>query len=428
MFLRLILLFSLIAALTTVLAAPPRFGFPEADDSAHLGSSGQPAAATTPASEQTTSTENLPKPEPIGLVISEDGEKTNAETTPVPQIQEAKPVKPAEPPAVVEPVAGSNKVAMAKPKEERRGFFWMFSRKKAETEPPQHKPEDALVPTEAYHRSQTEKIRAAELYEYRSGYQSYWKSGDASKVLCSIRQQVPNYGYVEFRQGVGQPLEFAMFVNHPPAGVGKAHVRIQAPAWRHYNQGKDLGVVELEPGKRAVSMEANWSNRLMLELSEGMQLVVRYWDDADASTDIEVMLSALNFQKSLQSFHHCLGQLIAYETEEVKRNVVYFHEDSSRLRKQATQQLDGVLEILKADPGFKQIDLELYSSKEGLVQYNFRLSTRRARAVRDYLIKRGIAEDRLLIKIHTKSRTELKQLGYNPSDVHIVLKRKAEKD
>lgn len=417
MLLRFILLFSLIAALTTVLAAPPRFGFQEPSESVHFESTGGGLKATEsgdqnsvpgtkPQTEQATSTV-------IGEVIKAGPAPAQQSPT-----EQTNPVKP----------TGASAAAAVKPKEARRGFFWMFSRNKVETEPPQEKPQGALVPTEKYHQAPHEKIKAAELYEYRSGYQSYWKGGDASKVLCSIKQQVPNYGYVEFRQGVGQPLEFSMFVNHPPAGVGKAHVRIQAPAWRHYNQEKNLGVVELEPGKRAMTMESNWSNRLLLELGEGMQPIVHYWDDADATSDIEVMLSALNFQKSLKLFHNCLGQLIAYETEEVKRNIVHFHEDSSRLRKQATQQLDAVLEILKADPGVKQIDLELYSSRQGLVQYNFRLSTRRARAVRDYMIKRGIDEDKLLIKIHTKTQGQLKKLGYNPSDVHIVLKRKTDKE
>ena len=158
-----------------------------------------------------------------------------------------------------------------------------------------------------------------------------------------------------------------------------------------------------------------------------MQPVLRYWDVADASTDIEIMLSSLNFQKGLDEFEKCLGQILIYDVQKASRVVVHFQADSSKLRKQATQQLDELVEILKTDTGVKQVDIELYSTKEGLAQYSFRLSTRRARAIRDYMMKRGIEEDKLLIKIHTKSAVEFKKQGYNPTDIHILLKREKDK-
>lgn len=396
MLLRLVVLFSLIAAITTVLAAPPRFGFQEAEVGVAAEGSGSPFIDAKPVSP-----DNPANPTPEAVSIPPATESAAVTMTP-PQT-----------PAKVEPKA------------EKRGFFWMFSRKKDETTELVHKPGNALVPTEKYHKSTNEQLNSANLYEYRSGYQSYWQ-GDTSRVMCSIQQQIPNYGYVEFRQGVGQPLQFAMYVNHPPAGIGKARVRIQPPYWRHYENEKDLGTIELEAGKRAVSMQADWSNRLLLSLRDGMQPVIHYWDAADATADIEIMLSALNFQDSLNSFHKCLGQVLTYDVKDTERTILHFSEDSSKLRPQATDQLDEVLQILKLDPGVKQVDVELYSTGEGLANYNFRLSTRRARAVRDYLMKHGIDEKRILIKIHTKTNADLKQLGYNLTDVHVVLKREKE--
>ena len=174
-------------------------------------------------------------------------------------------------------------------------------------------------------------------------------------------------------------------------------------------------------------MRTNWSNRLIMELREGMQPVIRYWDVADATTDIEIMLSSLNFQEGLSQFENCLAQIPTYNVQQSSRVVVHFQADSSKLRKQATQQLDELVEILKVDSGIKQVDIELYSTKEGLAQYSFRLSTRRARAIRDYMIKRGVEEDKLLIKIHTKSENEFTKQGYNPTDIQILLKRDKDK-
>ena len=82
-----------------------------------------------------------------------------------------------------------------------------------------------------------------------------------------------------------------------------------------------------------------------------------------------------------------------------------------------------VYEILQHDPDVKRVELELYTHRKGLVQYNFRLATRRARAIRDYFLRKGINENKLIIKIHTHSRKKLAKLGYNIHDVHILLVR-----
>jgi outer membrane protein OmpA-like peptidoglycan-associated protein len=285
-----------------------------------------------------------------------------------------------------------------------------------------HKQNEELVTTQEYHESEVEILGMADTHRYLSGFQEFWKV-NTSKVMCSMKQAVPGYGHVEFRQGVGQPLEFALYVTYPPAGVGHAHIRTEPPEWRHYASAKDLGIIRIEPGDLAVSTPPDWANRLLLELREGMQPVLRYWDAADGSDSIEVFISSLNFQQSLDLFNRCLGQMLRYDFDTVKRTIVHFHVDSSKLRPKAKRQLDEVMEFLKEDEKIKHIDLELYTHKQGLVRYNFRLATRRARAIRDYFMERGVDEDKITIKIHTHKKAKLDDLGYKTTDVHIVLRR-----
>ncbi len=394
--LRYVLILSLLAAMGSVLAAPPRFGF----------------SANTP--EKTPSAEQKApanQPEMTGgaaVALTAEADKS----TP----GKAQPNKPEK----SNQQDKSRKQAKKKPANQ----FWFNGRRKAPVAKEQTtKPVDDLVTTSKFHQQPDQVIRSADLHRFQSGYHSHWKAS-TSKVLCSLKQQIPHYGYVEFRQGVAQPLEFALYVNQPPAGIGTAHVRSEPPHWQHFVRAKDLGVMEVEPGKQAVTMSSNWSRRLMMEMSEGMQPVLRYWDAADATDDIEIILSAVNFQEGLGLFNRCLGQVLKYDFAKVQRTVINFHEDSSRLRARARKQLDSIIDTVKTDPGIKQIDIEIYSKSRGLVRYNFRLATRRARAVRDYLMKRGIGEDRLVIQVHTKTPAEIKRLGYRTTDIHIVLRRK----
>jgi outer membrane protein OmpA-like peptidoglycan-associated protein len=285
-----------------------------------------------------------------------------------------------------------------------------------------YKTNEDLITTSEYHESDIDKLGIADIHRFLPGLDEFWKA-NTSKVMCSMQQEIPGYGHVEFRQGVGQPLEFALYVTYPPAGIGRAHIRTEPPEWRHYSQAKDLGVIEIEPGDLAVSTSSDWANRLLLELREGMQPVMRYWDAADATDNMEILISSLNFQHSLNLFNRCLGQVLRYDFDAVKRTIVHFHEDSSKLRKKTYAQLDEVLDILREDNKVEHIDLEVYTHKQGLVRYNFRLATRRARAIRDYFMKNGVSEEDITIKIHTYKKVKLDEMGYKSSDVHVVLRR-----
>jgi len=418
MILRIVLILSLLAMITTVLAAPPRFRGQRPDSQQQAKAKAKTdASAKTETGAKSTSAKMMDKGSPLKADKSSPAKKAKKFRMRKGHAVNAEPS--------ITPADSTSTHVMSKKKQSFLGR--LFNRKNTRiTDERTYKQPDELINTENHHRTNSEKLGVADVHTYTPGLKDFWKV-NASKVMCSMKQNINHYGHVEFRQGVGQPLEFALFVLQAPAGVGKAHIRIEPPKWRHFVQAKDLGVIEVEPGERAVTASEEWSRRLFMDMSEGLQPVLRYWDAADSSDDIEVFLSALNFQNSLDLFHRCTGQLLRYDYKSAKRSIVHFHADSSRLRAKAKHQLDEVLELLKEDIGIKQIDLELYTRSKGLVRYNFRLATRRARGIRDYLIRRGIDEDKLLIKIHTKRAKDLRKLGYKQTDVHIVLRRKVAK-
>jgi len=395
---------------TTLSAAPPRFsgyGTPQIPKKKADEPTATPTAteemAGTPSADQApgTTTTDKAKVEYVDGKIVVDEPPTQSSTTSTTTTAAAQPEE--------------------KPKK-REPLIRLFKRKPILPKERTYKKNEELVTTHEYHESKIDRLGVADMHRFSSGYQEFWKV-KSSNIMCQMKQNIPGYGHVEFRQGVGQPLEFALYVTYPPAGVGHAHIRTEPPQWRHFSRAKDLGVIEIEPGDLAVSTPPEWAQRLLLELSEGMQPVVRYWDAADSTDEMEVLLSSLNFQESLDLFNRCLGQVLRYDFDAVKRTIVHFHADSSKLRASAGRQLDEILEMLNADPGIEEINLELYTHSKGLVRYNFRLATRRARAVRDYFIQRGIPEDKIIIKIHTHKKSKLDEMGYKQSDVHIALKR-----
>ena len=73
---------------------------------------------------------------------------------------------------------------------------------------------------------------------------------------------------------------------------------------------------------------------------------------------------------------------------------VHFDFDRYSLRPEATRLLDDAVAKLQANPD-KNLTIEGHTCNIGTAEYNLALGDRRANAVRDYLVSRGIGANRL---------------------------------
>lgn len=80
-------------------------------------------------------------------------------------------------------------------------------------------------------------------------------------------------------------------------------------------------------------------------------------------------------------------------------NKIYFAFDSYELTHEAKGYLDAIAELLNREPD-TLITLDGHASPEGADEYNKRLSIKRARAVCNYLVGRGVKRDRIEIVGH----------------------------
>jgi outer membrane protein OmpA-like peptidoglycan-associated protein len=89
-------------------------------------------------------------------------------------------------------------------------------------------------------------------------------------------------------------------------------------------------------------------------------------------------------------------QVIKPVVREIAFEDVYFEFDRSSLRPDAQKILDDAVLKMQADPTL-QITIEGYTCNIGTAEYNLALGERRAKAVRDYLLGRGVSSDRLRV-------------------------------
>ena len=73
---------------------------------------------------------------------------------------------------------------------------------------------------------------------------------------------------------------------------------------------------------------------------------------------------------------------------------VYFDFDRYTLRPDATRILEEAVLALQADPTLR-LTIEGHTCNIGTAEYNLALGERRATAVRDYLVSRGVTTDKL---------------------------------
>jgi outer membrane protein OmpA-like peptidoglycan-associated protein len=74
---------------------------------------------------------------------------------------------------------------------------------------------------------------------------------------------------------------------------------------------------------------------------------------------------------------------------------VHFDFDRYSLRPEATRLLDSAVDAMRGDATLK-LTIEGHTCNIGTAEYNLALGDRRARSVKDYMVSRGIAADRLI--------------------------------
>jgi peptidoglycan-associated lipoprotein len=99
---------------------------------------------------------------------------------------------------------------------------------------------------------------------------------------------------------------------------------------------------------------------------------------------------------------------------------VHFDFDKSNLKPEAIRILDDAVMKLQANPGLN-VTIEGHTDSVGTAEYNLSLGERRANAVRDYLLNRGIAASRM----RTVSYGEERPIDTNDTDAGRAMNRRA---
>lgn len=105
----------------------------------------------------------------------------------------------------------------------------------------------------------------------------------------------------------------------------------------------------------------------------------------------------------------------------VRLNNVFFDFDKWSLRPESFVELDRVVKLLAENPAI-EIEMSAHTDSKGSDQYNFTLSDNRARSVKEYILSKGIAVNR----ITSQGYGETKPVATNDTDDGRQLNRRVE--
>lgn len=231
---------------------------------------------------------------------------------------------------------------------------------------------------------------------------------DTSVLHCRLIQPIPSFGRAVFDRSAGKPLRFYLQTVSSPLAEGKAALKSGPPVWNPDLLMSDFGLVDVRAGEFPVELEEAMSTRLLAELYQGKSpgFTRRAWyveEGTESASDhdgINVAMSSVNFREAYSLYRQCLANLIPVSFEQLARSKVQFATDKWELNTKARDWLDIIAHYAQLDPQLDQMFIDGHTDNVHTTTYNVELSRKRAEAVADYLVAKGVSRNQITIRYH----------------------------
>lgn len=239
----------------------------------------------------------------------------------------------------------------------------------------------------------------AQAATYGAGIEnSQWYLSE-SVFECTLVHQVPGYGRAVFRHKAGESLSFFLESETPLMRPGQGMLIVEAPSWRPGIAPRPLGRVNVDDGRRPVSLDSRQAMALVQGLLEGMDPTVTRESWYDGSP-VRVRVSNINFAGQFSGYRTCTAGLLPVNYDQIKRSRIPFSSGSTSLSEADMRFLDNIVTYVQADSTVERVFVDGHTDSSGSRIDNRALSEERANAVADYLIGQGINADMVTVRAH----------------------------
>lgn len=268
-------------------------------------------------------------------------------------------------------------------------------------------------------------VNTAGAATYGAGIEnSQWYLSE-SVFECTLVHQVPGYGRAIFRHRAGESLTFILESEIPLMRPGRGTLAVEAPSWRPGMAPRSLGRVNIDDGRRPVSLDSRQAMIMVQGLLEGLDPTVTRESWYDGSP-VRVKVSNINFAGQFSGYRSCTSGLLPANYDQIKRSRIPFGAGSTSLSEGDRKLLDNIVAYVMADSTVERIFVDGHTDSSGSRINNRALSEERANVVADYLIGEGVDANMVTVRAHADQY----QVSGRPADnrrTTIRLQREGER-
>lgn len=235
--------------------------------------------------------------------------------------------------------------------------------------------------------------------------ESSWTTS-ATVFECRLVHAIPFYGSAVFRTRAGEVSGFYLKSRASRFSAGEATMLATPPVWRSAQEAEEIGRVKVKQGSYPLWLGAADTEKMLVELNQGRQIEFsrEAWFRDKNAAPVRLAISNIGFRTAYRSYLSCLTGLLPANFDQLKRTVLLFSEgtveEASGLSSTITRKLDKALELVKHDNKIRRFYVDGHTSSEGDRAENLEISKMRAELVADYLSRRGVPDDWLVVRWH----------------------------
>jgi len=230
-------------------------------------------------------------------------------------------------------------------------------------------------------------------------HQSEWRL-ELSPFECRLWQPIPAYGDAVFSNRAGEEQKFYLAPVKRMMKPGKANLVSNGPVWDESRPNLEMGRVNVMANTKPIFLGKNQSYKLLNELYDGRSPIFAQSSWFEEKELIEVFMSSVHFRKAYREYQGCLTSLLPVNFDQISRSRINFTTARSELTKSIKSQLDKIVLYVKTDPLEISFYIDGHTDNRGRRLLNLELSKKRAEAVTQYLVAKGVSEELISTRYH----------------------------